>query len=237
MTTPAINTPYAIINDAMHDAGYLQLGQTPNGEQLASNMRRLEDLINTWQTQGLKLWLNVDLPVVLVAGQATYTFGATGTIPMNKPLRVVEAYYIDANAVRRPLIPLAWNDYIRLGNVTNQGAIAQYFVDKQATLLSVRFWLVPDATAATGSVHLLLQTQVTNPISLTEAMNFPNEWRMALRWGLADDISTGQPATIMARCQMKAAQYRDMLENFDVEDAPTSFQPDPRSQYATFRFR
>ena len=238
MTVPADGTPYAIINDAMHDAGYLQQGQTPNGEQLASNMRRLRDLINTTvQTQGLRLWLNVDLPVTLISGQALYTFGATGTIPMNKPLRVIDGYYVDANSVRRPLIPLSWNDYIRLGNVTNTGPISQYFVDKQATLLKVYFWLVPDAQAATGTAHLLLQVQAGSPVTLTEQSSFPVEWRMFLHWGLADEISTGQPPAIVQRCAQKAALYKDMLDGWDVEDAPTQFQPDPRMQYVGNRFR
>ena len=50
----ASNTVYGIINDAMHDAGYLQEGEIPNSDQLASNQRRLCDIINLWQTQGLR---------------------------------------------------------------------------------------------------------------------------------------------------------------------------------------
>jgi hypothetical protein len=238
MTAPVDGTPYAIINDAMHYAGYLQQGQTPNGEQLASNMSRLRDLINTTvQTTGLRLWLNVDLPITLVAGQAVYTFGPTGTVPMAKPLRVIEGYYLDANNVKRPLIPLAWDDKIRLGNETNTGPISQYFVDKQATLLKVQFWLVPDALAATGTAHLLLQVQAGVPVTLTEQTSFPVEWRMFLHWGLADEISTGQPPAIVTRCAAKAALYKDMLDGWDVEDAPTQFQPDSRSQYVNSRFR
>ncbi len=115
---------------------------------------------------------------------------------------------------------------MRLSNIIQTGQISQYFVDKQQTQLSVTFWLIPDATAATGTAHLLLQTQATNPVNLTETVNFPNEWRIALRWGLADDISTGQPQAIMSRCAEKALIYRGMLEDWDVEDAPTKFEPD-----------
>jgi hypothetical protein len=237
MTAPASNTPYAIINDAMHDAGYLMQGQTANGEQLAKYMRQLEDMINFRQTKGLKLFLNVDTQVTLVVGQALYSFGPAGTVQMTKPLRIVEGYYIDSNGVRRPLIPLAWNDWIKLGQVNQLGPVTQYLVDKQPAVLNVTLWLIPDATAATGSVHFLFQIQVTNPISLTETMQFPIEWRMALRWGLADDISTGQPAAVVANCAAKAAFYWDALENWDVEDAPTQFQPDSRSQYVTRRFQ
>jgi len=243
MTTPDINTPYAIITDAMMDAGKLQEGDDPSPEQLASNMRRLRDIINTCQTQGLKLFLNQDITVPLVAGQATYTFGPSGDVVMTKPLRVIQGYYLfTTGSIRRPLTPLAWNDYLTLGQAgiaaANQGAINSYFVDKKATPLSVTFWLCPDTTeAANGAVHLLMQIQAANPISLVETTAFPEEWRMYLRWALADDISTGQPQAIMDRCTQRAQSYRTMLENWDVEDARTNFAPDMQRGYPTGGFR
>ena len=237
MTAPADNTPISIIGDAYIDAGLLAQGETPGGEQIVEGMRKLTDLINLWQTQGLKLWLNVDTPVTLVDGQGTYTLSPTGDVAMVKPLRVIQAWYQDVNAVRRPLTVLSWDEYTRLSQVTQTGAVNSYFVNKQATALSVFFWLIPDATAATGTAHLLLQTQVTNFISVTETMNFPIEWRIALRWGLADEICTGQPQAIMDRCQQRAMAYRTMLEDWDVEDAPTRFTPDQRTQYGSNNFR
>jgi hypothetical protein len=149
---------------------------------------------------------------------------------MTKPLRVVEAYYADANGIRRPLSPLAWADYVRLSVITQTGQPSSYFIDKQQSVLSVFFWLIPDATAALGTGHVVLQTQVTNFISVTETMNFPIEWRIALRWGLADELATGQPQAIMDRCQSRALAYRTMLEDWDVEDAPTRFTADTQGQ-------
>lgn len=237
MTAPNPNTPIAIISDAYFDAGLTQEGQSPNSEQIVTGMRKLTDIINLWQTQGLKLWLNVDTTVPLVAGTGTYTFSPTGTVIMPKPPRAIDAYYMDSNGIRRPLIPLSWNDYIRLSQVNTTGQINSYFVNKKQEELSVFFWLIPDATAATGTAHLLLQTQVTNFISVIETMNFPIEWRIALRWGLADELATGQPQSIMDRCQQRAISYRTMLEDWDVEDAPTRFSPDSRNQYSMGKFR
>jgi len=236
MTAPVDNTPISIIQDAYFDAGLLQEGESLNSEQITSGMRKLTDLVNLWQTQGVKLWLNVDTPITLVAGQGTYTLGPVGSVVMVKPPRILDAWYADVNGIRRPLVVMSWNDYVRLSQITQVGAINSYFVDKQQTQLSVFFWLVPDATAATGTAHLLTQVQVTNFVNLTETMNFPIEWRIALRWGLADEICTGQPQAIMDRCQQRAAAYRTTLEDWDVEDAPLRFTPDARGTSAG-RFR
>ena len=242
MTAPADNTPNGVIADAYQDAGLIQDGDQPGGEQLAKGMRRLRDLINTWQTTGLKLWVNVDTEVPLVALQATYTFKPSGDVNMTKPLRVLEGYYLYATTnIRRPLLPLSWEEWLKLGQVgtANAGSITQYFVNKKQTQLDVTFWPAPDANdAANGAGHVLLQVQITNPETLTETMNFPIEWRMALRWGLADDLCTGQPETIMQRCAQKALMYKEILEAWDVEDAPTRFQPDSRmNMYNSGNFR
>lgn len=242
MTTPAINTPLSIISAAMTRAGRLSEGGTPTSEQFASHMDSLNRLINLWQTQGLKLWLQTDLSIPLIAGQGgpynPYTLTPSGSVDMTKPWRAQQGYYLDQLGNQRPIYPLSWDEYLRLANRQQTGAIAQYFVDKQATTLNVNFWLIPDAQAATGTAHLLLQQQVVNPINLVETMNFPPEWGIALVWGLADEICTGQPQTIMDRCQAKAAVYRMMLEDADVEDAPTSFAPDQRlNSYSAGAFR
>ncbi len=239
-TVPAVsNTAYGIINDAMHDAGYLEEGALPNSEQLATNLRRLCDIINLWQTQGLKLFFNQDLSIPLVDGQSLYTLGPGGDVDMAKPLRALQGYVLVASSnVRRPLIAIAWNDWLSLSQVeANPGAINSYFIDKQATVLNVHVWQTPDADEALNTLHLLIQVAATNPVNLEETVSFPQEWRIALRWGLADDICTGQPQAIMDRCAQRANMYREMLEDWDVEDAPTSFGLDPRAanDYTSFQ--
>ena len=223
-----------IITDAMHDAGYLEEGELPNSEQLAANFRRLNDIINLWQTQGLKLFLLQEITLTLVASQHTYTFGAdiSCDVVMTKPSRVVDAYVLNTTGIRRPLIPIAWKDWNLLPQVTgNEGIINSYMVDKQAEFLGVRFWNSPDALEAMNTVVLTMQIAAPNAINLQEDMDFPQEWRIALRWGLADDICTGQPQAIMDRCSERAQTYRAALEDWDVEDAPTKFTPGTRNGY------
>ena len=239
MTTSAnFNTPDRIIRMAMKDAGLLQEGDDPNSEQFADGLNRLNDIINFEQTQGLKLWLQYDLTVPLVAGQGTYSIGPGSDVDMTKPTRVLSnAYYLDSNSIRRPLIHISRDEYLRLSNPAGQGPITNYFVDKQRTELSVTFWLIPDTQAATGSAHLLIQQQMTNMVSLTDSMSLPQEWFMWARWALAADLASGQPQAVIQRCMGYAAGYRDALEDWDVEDAATSFAPDHRSSYSRGSFR
>lgn len=231
-------TPYTIIRDGMRDAGKLAKGQNPDGEDLTDGMNRLQQMINLWQTQGIRLWLQYDLAISPQVGVNPYTIGPGGIVNMVKPLRVLDScYFLDQFQNRRPLIPLSRDDWMRLSNVTSVGEINSYFVDKQQLQLVVWFWLPPDANAALGTAHLLIQQQVTQPVNLTDQMNFPIEWAIALHWGLSNELCTGQPQAIIDRCSKMAMAYFNLLNDWDVEDASTLMQPDQRSMQYLNRFK
>lgn len=236
MADAVSNTPYGIINDAMFDAGLLQEGDTPNSDQLATNLRRLCDIINLWQTQGLKLFLLQEIEVNLVASTNTYQVDPSASLVPTKHLRVLQGRIQTPEGVYRPINPLSWQDWNNLQQ-TSEGCVTGYFVDKQSTTLTVKVWNTPDTDEALNSLILLVQTQAVNPINLEMDVSFPQEWRIALRWALANDICSGQPQAIMDRCAKYAEIYRTTLEDWDVEDAPTSFAPDFRGAYSTGGFR
>lgn len=243
MPGPAtFNTPLRIITEGLREAGKLDQEAEPNSTQLANGMNVLNDIINYEQTQGLKLWLDQDISIaapILAAGTALYTLGPTGTVVLaGKPLRVLQGYYVDSSNNRRPIDPpMAREEYYRLSNVTSTGAIVSYYVDKQQNTLNVYLWNTPDDEAALGTVHLIVQTQITQMVSLIDSLSFPQEWFLYLKWAFAEQKTTGQPASVINRCEQMAAKYRIALENWDVEDASTRFVPDSRSMQHRGNFR
>lgn len=223
------------IEQAMLDAGILQRGDTPSTADYTTYMDRLNDLCIFLQTQGLKLWLNTLRTITLVAGTASYTFGPSGTGV--RALRVISADYVPVSGGSWPLNPMAWEDWQTLSDKSQQGAVNSYFVDKQQLNLVFWPWQVPDATAAQGTIEALCQNPCSQVTAITDVMNFPHEWYLALRWGLADDIASGQPQAVMDRCQAKATMYRQALEDWDVEDASTSFSPSGQMGMSQTNFR
>jgi hypothetical protein len=232
------NTWQRIIKEAMYNAGYLAKNQLPTSADYARYANRLNDLINVKQTQGLKLWLQLDFSVPLVAGQTSYVLGPGSGLIASKPTRILDdGYYLDNNNISRPLFIISQQEWDQLSTRTQQGAVTQFFPKKNAFDITVNFWLTPDAVAATGQAHLIIQQQQPQLVQLNDTMYFPQEWFIALHWGLADEISTGQPQAIMDRCEKRSAMYWTMLEDFDVEDASTRFQPDYRGQIVNSSFR
>lgn len=239
MATSVSNNAFGIICDAMVDAGLLQKGSRPDSDDLATNMRRLNDIINLWQTQGLKLFLQEEVNVPLTVGQTLYVLGPSGpAVIMPRPPRILQGFIVGPGNVRRPLVLISRDEWERLSQVVgNNGTINSFMVDKQSYQTNLNLWPPPDSTEVLNTATFLMQIQATNPLFLTDNTSFPQEWRIALRWGLADDICTGQPTAIMQRCAENSKKYRDALEDWDVEDAPTMFNIDTRFYQSGGRFR
>lgn len=219
------NTTERLIRQAYANCGLIGQGNSPNSEQLADGLNRLNDLIGLWQTQGLKLWTDTDQSITLVAGTGTYTMGTGGNIT-TRPLKITQAYFLDSNSLRRPLNQLSRQEYTLLSNPTQQGAINSFYFDPQQTLAQISFWLVPDTEAATGTAHVIMRRPITYVSGMSDLINFPQEWYMALSWGLSDELATGQPMSVQQRCMARAESFRRALEDWDVEEASTSFSPD-----------
>ena len=246
---PFFNSVYRVIKTAMQKAAFLASGAEPDSDDYAEYMPVLADLFNAYQTFGLKLWLQEDLSFPVIAGQNIYQIGLNCTNQVDgtfftwpRPPRVLEAYWeytftgVTGN-VRYPLICLSRQEYDYLSTTTQQGNISNYFIDKQQKFTNIFLWLTPDAFfAEQGVCHVLAQVDVNHPVSLTDGLNFPKEWFAALYWGLADEISQGQPIAVQQKCQQKAAYWKGALENWDVEDASTLFAPDQRAAYTGSRF-
>lgn len=230
---PAVDlTVSGIISDAMRDAGLLARGDEPNSDDYAEYARRLCDIINVAQIEGIKLFVLGEMGVTLVSGTQSYTLDAPTNAPPSKHQWILAARIADSDGNSRELIELSWDEWHRLSNKTSEGMISHYFVDRQATSISVKFWNIPDDAEADNTLTLVVRKQIDNPTNLTDDVSFPQEWRMYLRWALADDICTGQPVAIMDRCQQRMLYYKEILENADVETAPTKFQPDMMQAYS-----
>jgi len=218
-------TAVEIATAAYEDAGKLAEGQSLTTAQQTRALKRLVDIINLEATQGLKLWLEQEYSITLAQGTRTYNV----TTAAGRPLQVKQGYFLASDGTTKtPLTAMSRDEYVRLAQLTTQGAVSQYYVDKQYNQFQVALWNVPDATAATGTVKLILRVHATVPATINDTLLFPDEWASFLRWELAEELSTGAPQAIIDRCTRNSATYRELLDSFDVEDAATFFQMDTR---------
>jgi hypothetical protein len=220
----------SIIQKAYQNAGKIPRGGTPTSAQQTDALSTLYDVIAFEVTKGLKLWLQSESAVTLTSGQGTYSFYPSGNITITKPLRILDVVYVDSSGATRPLVIISRDEWLRTTNRSQTGSVNQAFVEKLYDRLNLNLWYVPDTSAALGSVRVTVAGQATLPSSLSDTIAFPPEWGLFWQWRLGQELATGMPQEIIARCDQMVGVYRESLEGFDVEEAPTYFTVDTQGE-------
>lgn len=233
-----LQTAGYIVTKGYRHANLIIAGAAPSTQQMADGIDILTDTVNLWATQGLKLWLQEEIAIPLTATKYSYSLGLGGDVNMDKPLQILQGYYQFTSGTRQPLTVLSRDEWTRLAQINVGGAVNSYFADKQLQFIYINLFNVPDSTAAAnGSVKVVARVAPKNYTITADTLGFPPEWYLALQWAVALELADGQPDSTITRCEKHAAAYRTALEAFDVEDAPTYFQPDYRSRYGYGAFR
>jgi hypothetical protein len=241
MTQPAtFSQVISLIQGAYFDAMLIEEGQELNSEQIATGLYKLNALANHLQIKGLRLWMQVDNPITLLAGVSQYALTGTYGKPLRIPRDLGYMLYTAGNPypTKVPILTLSQQEWTLLAQTGAQGLVSQIYVDKQISSLIVNTYLIPDAfTAASYVLHVVYQQQMTPAQQITDTTVFPLEWYQGLRWMLAAQLCQGQPTEVVSRIDMMAARYEEELNGWDVEDAQVFFTPDNRNMYRGSRFR
>jgi len=236
MTIATYNSMDRIIRMAMSDAGLLEDEMNPTADAQGNHAQRLLDMIQIWQIDGCKLSLIQDTLLPLTLNTNIYTFGPAGSVNMTRPVRVEGMYWQDSSGGKRDIFPVAREEWNRLPAAQNNGTVTQFMEERSNTLLRVYLWNKPGASDVAGQLRVVLRTTGPGVLNIADPITtfFPIEWAMALRWGLAADICTGQPDSIVNRCTSMAGHYKTVLEGFDVELGGIQLQPDRSGFFSRF---
>lgn len=229
-------TARAIITSAYRDAQKLGRLAILAADQEAEGLEKLADLTNMWITRGMKLFLEEEVTVPLVAGKAVYSIMPGGDINMARPIKVLNVSYWLSDDTSHPIFSIGRDEWSSLSQRAAAGSVNQFYSETLFDRVNLHLTQVPDATNALGSLRVVVKRQAVNPITIDASILFPPEWAIALRWGLADEIATGMPESVQQRCQVRAQTYRQALEDYDVEDVEVVLQPDSR-MFGFSRFR
>lgn len=186
-------TPAQIIERALKKSGVLGVGQTASAEDTNDALADLNDLVAQWRR---KRWLTYCLETHSLpsTGALRYSVGPGGDFDIARPDRIESAY------IRQPTtnsnqpvdyylkIIAAREDYNRI-TVKNLGTLSQIlFYESSFPLGYVYPYPVPK-----NIYELFISVKVDLPafVSLTTAIQLPEEYSVALLWNLAKRLRPG----------------------------------------------
>lgn len=196
-------------------------------DQTIRGLASLNKIIKYLQKNGMPLWAIKRDTITLVQSTVSYTCGPLGTGLLERPLRILEAFYRDGNNDTQVEI-ISRDDYNTLGDKTSEGIPTEIYYDPQLSLGVLYVYNPADATAAGNNLHLIYQRPFEDMDSVANEFDFPQEWYFCLEYMLAVDIAmrNGIRPSRISVLEAKAKEYYYEALWWDVENTSSQFQPD-----------
>jgi len=224
-----------LIKRALLMIGAVSPSQTLSSTVLSDASQVLNLMLKAWQADGMQLWQVTEKSITPVADQETYTLGPSGSVVLpGKPVEILEAYRrLTSTENDVPLIRQSRTDYWALNNKSASGVpVNFYFEIKQAVGANdFTVWPAPDTTfAANNTIEILYQKPFDDLDSGTDNLAFPQEWELAVTYGLAVILAPEYGLALANRKMLReeAKEEKQRVLDWDQEHTSVYFQPEPR---------
>lgn len=186
---PTSKTALDLITGALRIIGQYAPGEPIDPNDANDSLDALNGLFDILSTESLAVFNNNENIVTLIPGKAVYTVGVGGDIPIQRPLRITQAYTrltttgsaVDFNCDIRDTA-----GYTAIGLKNQPGPWPKIlYYNTGFPLAQLYFWPVPSQA---GQFHfwtdMLLQS-----VSLTTSLSLPQGYYLYLQYALAEVIA------------------------------------------------
>lgn len=185
-------------------AGNIALGQYLSGSGVTAGTKVVEFLTGAGQTGTYRV-------------NTSQTAGSTTmTTYYQRPLRINSAF-VRVATLDYPVRPLNIEQYELIGLKTLTGPWPRYlYYQPTSPVGNITYWPVPGS----GEMHMFAETVLSNFVSLSDSVDLPQGYNMALRWNLAEllmpDYSKNDP--VLTQMIMKhAADSRAWIKRTNMQ--------------------
>lgn len=214
-----------IITEALEQLGILGEGESPNSDQITSSLRTLNMMVKLWGAD-YNIYAQKQLTVDLVASTQDYFFGNSAGAYI--PQKIISATLTNTTTNDDvPLTIITRDEWEHLSNKTKEGTPTLVYYKTGAVNESATFsvWPVPQDT--TYDIDLWVQYPVRDLDAGTDDLYFPQEWFLALAFGLAYYLAPkyGVNGGDRDRLGVDMETLRNEAESY-ITDGSVYFQPD-----------
>lgn len=177
-------TVQQIITDSLQDAGILAANETPNATDSQKMFRLLNRMMDTWSTEDLMIYNNVQEVFSLVAGQQTYTLGPGGDFNTTRPIDITQAAMRDTNGNDLTISIWDYEEYSVILSKPVQSSIALgIYYNAGFPLSEITLW--PVVTGSTYRLVLWSWKRLTDFTALNDTIVLAPGYEDAIESNLA----------------------------------------------------
>lgn len=190
-----------LLKKSMLLIGAISTGENLSADEAADGLSSLNDLLDSWSTDGLLIYKTDREEFSLVAGQASYTIGPSGNFNTTNPITIEEARLLVTDSTPNFELPLKiynTQEYADIKQKTQQSTYPEaIYFQKSAPLSTIYFYFVPSAA---NKLALYSKKALTNFTSVNDTISLPPGYTRALRYALAMELAVEygkQPSEIV----------------------------------------
>jgi hypothetical protein len=197
-----MTTALQLVTSALRKIGAVAAGEAPDASEQSDALAALNQLIESWNLQGLALYRRENVAYSLVPSQQTYTIGNGADFDGARPITLNGAF-VTRGGIDYPVVPLTqqqWNDILQKSTESQLPEAVYYeptFPDG-----TLRFWPAPLESL---TVTLAINMQLGAIADINDDMEFPPGYERALLYALAVDLAPEYPAVTLSQRVIDAA--------------------------------
>jgi hypothetical protein len=209
-----------IIDLALKDLGIVGEGQTASGETASDAFTTMNQMLALWQADGLTVYAQKTI-VAPLSGSAATTIGAGGTIDEPRPVKIDAAFW-RVNGIDYPVtVFAALTDYE--GACKGESSDRLTAICYQPTYPLGTIYALPNG--AVGELRLVTRIDLPTYIGSDDDIDVPPEYALALRYSLAEQLSSTFATPLRPDVAAMAKRCRKIIKRNNVR-IPHAAMPD-----------
>lgn len=181
-----------LISSSARLAGILASGEQLQGNEPNDCLLILQQMLDEWQADGLKIFTENINTFPFILGQQTYTLGIGGTFNMARPAHISRmGCQILSNPTQPSEVPITMLDVDGWANVRVKNISGSYplfcYPDYAYPVMNLNFWVIPGL--ASNVVIYSWTPLLSWPDLDTTDVTFPPAYFQAIRYNLAVKIA------------------------------------------------
>lgn len=193
-------TAQEVVEAAFIELGIIVSGGSPNANDLAWSLGKLNRMLKSWSADGLNLSCRVQESFNLVAGTASYTIGTGASLDSVRPT-IIEQAFIRISDHDYPVKVRPIAEYWTLTEKATQGQPVKLYYDFTYPNGTIYLYYTPDSSY---SLHLISQKPLTVYASGTTDVLLPGEYEDMVVLNLAIRIASRYGSTVSRDLRLDA---------------------------------
>jgi hypothetical protein len=205
-----MTTALSIVNRAAELIGYKDPDDTLSGNEAASFLEALNSMVDEWNTRRLAIVSTQDVVTSVSASPATIGNGATINTP--RPVRISSGF-VRIDSIDYPIEWLTGQQFHAISDKATAGSIPCYgHYEPSLPTGSVYLWPAPSGAV---SLHLIVETQLSEFADLATEYDLAPGYRKALAYSLAEELAPGR-RPLDPQISRKAASARRAIKTVNA---------------------